>query len=78
MRLVCMINLWLVGHDMAMVWVGHNSMNLLVRSHGGVVCDGRNSMNLLVRSHGGSLCDGRNSRNLLLRFRGGVLVYINR
>jgi len=30
--------------DMAMIWVGRNSMNLLVRSHGGVVCDGRNSM----------------------------------
>ena len=28
-------------------------MNLLVRSHGGVICDGRNSMNLLVRFHGG-------------------------
>jgi len=28
-------------------------MNLLVRSHGGALCDGRNSMNLLVRFHGG-------------------------
>jgi len=31
---------------MAMVLVRRNSMNLSVRSHGGVVCDGRNSMNL--------------------------------
>jgi len=30
-------------------------MNLLVRSHGGTVCDGHNSMNLLVRFHGGAL-----------------------
>jgi len=73
-----MINLWLVGDDMVMVWVGRNSMNLLVRSHGGVLCDGRNSMNLLVRSHDGALCDGRNSMNLLVRFRGGALVYIIR
>jgi len=28
-------------------------MNLLVRSHGGTLCDGRNFMNLLVRFHGG-------------------------
>ena len=50
-----MINLWLVGDDMVMVWVEHNSMNLLVRSHGGVVCDGRNSMNLLVSFRGGAV-----------------------
>jgi len=43
-------------------------MNLLVRSHGGVLCDGRNSINLLVRAHGGA--------NLLVRFRGGASTYI--
>jgi len=30
-------------------------MNLLVRSHGGALCDGRNSMDLLVRFHGGDV-----------------------
>ena len=30
-------------------------MNLLVRSHGGALCDGRNSMNLLVKFCGGAL-----------------------
>jgi len=30
-------------------------MNLLVRSHGGVVCDGHNSMSLLIRFHGGAV-----------------------
>jgi len=39
-----MINLWLVGE----IW-RRNSMNLLVRSHGGAVCDGHNSMNLLSK-----------------------------
>jgi len=32
-----------------------NSINLLVRSHGGTTCDGRNSMNILVRFHGGAI-----------------------
>jgi len=35
-----------------MVWVGRNSMNLLVRSHGGALCDECNSMDLLVRNQG--------------------------
>jgi len=29
-------------------------MNLLVRSHGGALCNGRNSTNLLVRFRGGA------------------------
>jgi len=41
---------------MTMVWLGRNSMNLLVRSHGGASWLGCNSMNLLVRFHGGASC----------------------
>jgi len=44
-----------------MVWVGRNSMNLLVKVHGGASYNGRNSMNLLVRVHGSASCNGRNS-----------------
>ena len=50
MRLVCMITLcWLVRHDF---WydLGRNSMNLMVRSHGGASWSGRNSMTLFSRS----------------------------
>ena len=35
-----------------MVWLWRNSMNLLVRSHGGASWLGHNSMTLLVRAHG--------------------------
>jgi len=49
---------------MTMVWLGRNSMNLLVRSHSGASCNGRNSMTLLVRAHGGASCNGRNSMTL--------------
>jgi len=44
--------------------LGHNSMNLLVRSHGGASWSGRNSMDLLVRSHGGASWSRRNSMTL--------------
>jgi len=64
--------------DMAMVWVGRNYMNLLVRSRGGTLWDGRNSMNFLVRAHGCASCNGCNSMNLLVRFRGGASAYIIR
>ena len=53
MRLLCLINLSLVG-ETCVVWDWRNSMkHLVVKFHGGVGCDGRNSMNLLVRFHGG-------------------------
>ena len=38
------------------VWVGRNSMTLLVKAHGGASSNGRNSMNLVVRVHGGASC----------------------
>jgi len=75
MRLVCMINLWFGWWDMTMVWIGRNSMNLLVKVHGGASYNGRNSVNLLVRVHGGASCNGRNSTTLLVRFRGGASIY---
>ncbi|QCE14623.1 hypothetical protein DEO72_LG11g1626 [Vigna unguiculata] len=66
--------LW-VGIDvlgMSLVWIGHNSMTLLVRVHGGVSSNGRNSMNLVVRVQGGALSNGRNSMNLVVRVQGGT------
>jgi len=39
---------------MIMVWLGRNSMTLLVRAHGGASWSGRNSMTLLERAHGGA------------------------
>jgi len=57
-----------------MVWIGHNSMDLLVRSHGDASCNGRNFMTLLVRAHSGASGNG-NFMNFLVRFRGGASVY---
>jgi len=54
--------------DMTMVWIGRNSINFLMRSHGSVICDGHNFMNLLVRSHGDALCGRHNFMDLLVKF----------
>ena len=37
-----------------MVWVGRNSMTLLMRAHGGTSGNGRNSTNFLIRFRGGA------------------------
>jgi len=37
MELVCMITLYLVGETWSWCGLGQNSMNLLVRSHGGAL-----------------------------------------
>jgi len=49
---------------MIMVCLGRNSMNLLVRSHGGASWLGRHSMTLSVRAHGGASWSGHNSMTL--------------
>jgi len=41
--------------------LGRNSINLLVRSHGGASWSRHNSMTLLVGAHGGASWLGRNS-----------------
>jgi len=46
-----MVGLW----SMVMVWVGRNSMTLLVSAHDGASCNGRNSTKLLVKFCGGAL-----------------------
>jgi len=54
------------------VWVGRNSMTLLVRVYGGASSNGRNSMNLVVRVHGGASSNGCNSMNLVVRVHSGA------
>ena len=79
-------NIWMVGYvywydawelydcwwNMNKVWVGRNSMTLLVRVYGGASSNGRNSMNLVVRVHGGASSNGCNSMNLVVRVHSGA------
>jgi len=62
----------LVGKIWLWYGLGRNSMNLVVRFHGGASSNGRNSMNLVGRVHGGASSNERNSMNLLVRVHGGA------
>jgi len=62
----------LVGKTWLWYGLGRNSMNLVVRVHGGASSNGRNSINLVVKVHGGASSNGRNSMNLVVRIHGGA------